>query len=98
MSNQIFIRAREFLFGRAAAYRRIFNKTNLDAMTVLADLAKFCRAHEATGHPNPHVAARLDGRREVWLRIQCHLKLTDEDLWMIYGGKAYQPQQKEIDQ
>jgi hypothetical protein len=26
-----------------------------------------------------------EGRREVWLRIQAHLRLTDEELWRLYG-------------
>ena len=78
--------AREFLFGRSAAYKRTFAKESLDAHAVLYDLARFCRANVSTGHPDTHVAARLDGRREVWLRIQHHLHLTDEDLWALYGS------------
>lgn len=54
-------------------------------MILLADLAKFCRAHETTFHPDPRVAANLDGRREVWLRIQHFLKLDINTLWKIYG-------------
>lgn len=54
---------------------------------VLADLARFCRASESTFHPDPHVRCQLDGRREVWLRIQQHLNLTDEDLYKLYAQK-----------
>lgn len=54
---------------------------------VLSDLARFCRAHSSTGHADPHIAARLDGRREVWLRIQNHLRLTDDELWQLHGGE-----------
>lgn len=78
--------ARQFLEGRAGSYRRVFAPTNPDTLDVLADLAKFCRAHESTAHADPHAAARLDGRREVWLRIQTHLRLTDDQLWLIHGG------------
>jgi hypothetical protein len=53
---------------------------------VLADLAKFCRAHQSTFHPDTHVAARLDGRREVWLRITQHLNLTTDDLYKTASG------------
>ena len=78
-------KAQEFLWGRRQSYRRVFTQENRDAQAVLADLAKFCRAHESTGHPDPHVSARLDGRREVFLRIQTHLHLTDEQMWQLYG-------------
>jgi hypothetical protein len=51
---------------------------------VLEDLAKFCRAHESTFHAEERVAGRLDGRREVWLRIQQHLQLSEDALWKLY--------------
>lgn len=76
---------RALLFGRANAYRRTFSGDN-DSNVVLVDLARFCRAHTSTGHADANVAARLDGRREVWLRIQHHLNLPDEMLWEIYSG------------
>lgn len=79
-------RAKQFLTHRARAYRRLFNITNQDAEFVLADLAKFCRAHSSTAHKDPYIAARLDGRREVWLRLQQHLQLDDDTLWALIGG------------
>lgn len=81
---------RDFLFGRRLAYARLFDPQNQDARAVLVDLARFCRAHVSTAHPNPHVSARLDGRREVWTRIQHHLRLDDELLWNLYGEKPNQ--------
>lgn len=86
MISELVQRTKEFLFSRRTAYCRVFSVENRDAQLVLADLAKFCRAHVSTGAPEPHIAARLDGRREVWLRIQQHLKLDDETLWLLYGG------------
>lgn len=86
MISELVQRTKEFLFSRRTAYCRVFSVENRDAQLVLADLAKFCRAHVSTGAPEPHVAARLDGRREVWLRVQQHLKLDDETLWLLYGG------------
>ncbi|MES2348481.1 MAG: hypothetical protein V4641_13040 [Pseudomonadota bacterium] len=80
-------RARDFLFRRSAAYRAVFDLSGVYTADVLADLAHFCRANRATGHTDPYVAARLDGRREVWLRIQHQLKLTDDQLWSLYGGE-----------
>jgi hypothetical protein len=74
--------AKDFLRGRAGAYRRVFAPADQDAQLVLRDLAKFCRAHESTACSD----ARLDGRREVWLRLQHHLNLDTETLWKIYGG------------
>lgn len=77
--------AKQFLTTRKRIYCRLFQRGNLDAEFVLGDLAKFCRAHESTAHANTHIAARLDGRREVWLRIQTHLNLSDEELWRLHG-------------
>lgn len=80
-------RVRKFLEERRKAYLLTFkpsdNATSSDV--VLADLARFCRAHKSTGHPDPYAAARLDGRREVWLRIQQHLRLTDDELWHLFS-------------
>jgi len=73
---------RNFLHRRRHAYNTTFRGPV--AEEVLADLAKFCRAHESTAAPDAASAARLDGRREVWLRIQQHLNLSPEDLWRLY--------------
>lgn len=80
-------RAREFLLHRAGAYRRAFSLESRDAQWVLADLAKFCRAHATTFHADARLQAQLEGRREVWLRLQHHLQLTDDQLWLLYGGR-----------
>lgn len=68
---------------RRYAYRKTFQGPL--AEVVLRDLARFCRAHDSTFHPEH--AARLDGRREVWLRIQQHLRMNDEQLWELYSGR-----------
>lgn len=81
-------RAKEWLRGRQAAYQRIFLDHGYDTDLVLQDLAKFCRAHETTFHVEHSVSDHLDGRREVWLRIQQHLRLTDDELWKIYGNHS----------
>ena len=83
-------RARQFLFGRAGSYYRVFNPDSQDARVVLVDLARFCRAHVSTAAKDPLVSARLDGRREVWLRIQHHLNLDNETLWLLYSGQTPQ--------
>lgn len=76
-----------FLRRRQTAYRRVFDRENVYTNEVLRDLAKFCRAHDSTFHADHAMSDRLDGRREVWLRIQQHLNLTDEELWKLYHGK-----------
>lgn len=80
-------RTREFLFKRRRAYLRVLDKNNKDVELILRDLAKFCRAHETTHNPDERLSAVLEGRREVWLRIQQHLNLTEEELWSIYYRK-----------
>jgi hypothetical protein len=75
--------AQRFLRSRQRHYIETFEGPG--PQNVLKDLAKFCRAHKSTFHPNPQVAARLDGRREVWNRIASHLNLDDEKLWQMYG-------------
>lgn len=75
--------AKAFLFRRQSAYQTTF--AGPIGEVVLSDLAKFCRAHSTTFHPDPRIAAQLDGRREVFLRIQQHLQLTDEQLWRLVG-------------
>lgn len=77
-------KAKGYLMTRRMRYLKVFDNTNGEF--VLADLAKFCRANQSTAHGDPQVAARLDGRREVWLRIQHHLKLSPDDLWKLYSG------------
>lgn len=76
-------KTRAFLKQRQLAYQRVFDGVAGEA--VLRDLAKFCRAHETTFHTDPRVSAILQGRHEVWIRIQEHLKLTDEQTWKLYG-------------
>jgi hypothetical protein len=79
-------KAFDFLRVRRQAYVKVFHGVYADV--VLKDLAKFCRAHESTFHPDPHVRCQLEGRREVWLRLQHHLQLTDEQMWELYGQKT----------
>ena len=77
---------RGFLSHRQEAYCRTFE--GKDAQHVLNDLARFCRANEPTFHTDPRVHAVAEGRREVWLRIQKHLKLTEDQLFDLYAPKG----------
>lgn len=76
---------RLFVSTRRYAYRTTFKGPV--AETVLRDLARFCRANESTFHDNERVQSKLDGRREVWLRIANHLNLTEEELWRLVSGE-----------
>lgn len=80
-------RVKQFLTWRALAYRRVFNVESADVRVVLNDLSKFCRADQSTAHPDSHMAARLDGRREVWLRVQAHLNLTTAEMYRLFHGQ-----------
>ncbi len=57
---------------------------------VLIDLAKFCRAGESCWRADAREHAVLEGRREVWLRIQQHLRLSSEQLARLYSGQNFQ--------
>ena len=70
---------------RRHVYRQTFKGPY--AEVVLKDLARFCRANESTFHADPRAHAVAEGRREVWLRLQHHLKLTPEQLWQLYSGR-----------
>ena len=86
---------RGFISRRRTAYIRVF-LNNAFGKEVLEDLARFCRANESTFHADPRAHAVAEGRREVWLRIQRHLQLTDEQLWALYTpAPAPQQQPKE---
>lgn len=79
--------AKNFLFKRQRAYIDTFNPESESARRVIKDLSDFCRANESTFHPDPRVQAQLEGRRETWLRIQHHIKLDPDQLWIAYGRK-----------
>ena len=67
---------------RAGAYRKVFQSP--DGKRVLADLRRFCRADTSCADvTNVHTTFLLEGRREVWLRIQAQLALTDEQITQL---------------
>ncbi len=75
---------RQLIFRRRMAYRHLF-RSGPAADVVLADLAKFCHATRPTAvvspvsrQVDPIASAIAEGRREVWLRIQGHLHLSDD--------------------
>lgn len=76
-----------FFQQRKRAYQLAFNSPA--GQDVMRDLAQFCRANSSAFNPDPRVHAALEGRREVWLRIQNHLNLTQEQLFALSTGSNY---------
>lgn len=77
-------RIARFLSFRRQHYCQTFLDTP-HGEAVLKDLSKFCRADRTTFDADPRKHAALEGRREVWLRIQQHLNLTPAKLAELYG-------------
>jgi hypothetical protein len=77
------MRLLDWITGRKRAYQLTFGGPV--ARDVLKDLAKFCRANETCFHSDPRIHAALEGRREVWNRIQGHLNLSPNELLSIYN-------------
>lgn len=80
----------DFLRRRKQSYQLAL--TGPAGQDVLRDLAKFCRANESAFDPDPRIHAALEGRREVWLRIQAHLNLTPAQLYELFAGRTFNPQ------
>ena len=86
LRDQLLEATKRFLIRRSQAYRACLPKDGPMTRIVLEDLAKFCRAGKSTFHADPRIAAQLDGRREVFLRITQHLGLTGDELMEIYSA------------
>lgn len=70
------------LIERQNAYKKTF--AGPEGKKVLADLRRFCRADVPTADVNnPNVTYLLEGRREVWLRINSFLNMTDDDVYNL---------------
>lgn len=78
------------LIGRRKAYRAVFlggdGKLSQDGEIVMNDLLKFCRSTKSTaqltasGTIDPYATHLAEGRREVLIRIQSMLGVSDMDL------------------
>lgn len=85
-------RTYEFLRFRKRDYQLTFNMKSIHAQRVLVDLAKFCRADETCVVPgDQRMTDVLEGRREVFLRIQQHLRLPPDQLYAMYAGRPFNP-------
>lgn len=81
-------RVLELIKRRKYAYQMVFDKNNKYTQFVLSDLARFCRAHESTFDKDSRKHAVLEGRREVWLKIQEQLNLTEPELFELHKIKS----------
>lgn len=89
---------RQFYHERAIAYGRTFDDKSPYVVTILEDLAKFCCVHQTTYSKD--IGARemfiLEGRRQVWLRLQEFMKLNADQLLEKYARPVnVDPQPKE---
>ncbi len=78
---------KRLIMRRRTAYQHTFAVDNQLALIVLKDLAKFCRAHETTFHNDPRRHALLEGRREVFMRIEQYLQLTTDEIYELHKVK-----------
>lgn len=73
--------AKSILGVRQQAYQQTFSADNMSAQLVLSDLAKYCRAGKSTFDSNSRTSAFLQGRKDVYERIQKYMQMTPEQLW-----------------
>jgi hypothetical protein len=91
LSEQV-SRTLDFLRGRKQSY---LSFKAAAGVPFLRDLANFCRANETCvvkdkdGRIDEKATLLLEGRREVWLRIQQHFNLTSQQLLALYSGRDY---------
>jgi hypothetical protein len=78
-------RTLQFIEGRKRAYCLAFGSPS--GIAVMDDLTPFCRGAATCFHADARIHAALEGRREVWLRIQEHLNLTPEQLFERYAKR-----------
>lgn len=84
VTEESFRRALDVISERQKAYQIAFLGKGVASM--VEDLRKFCRADETCFHPDPRVHAVLEGRREVWIRIQEHLTVDPTALVEKYNS------------
>jgi hypothetical protein len=79
----VFVKLYDWLIGRQQSYQHTLRAPSAHLM--MRDLARFCRANQSCFDPDPRIHAAMEGRREVWNRIQEHLQLSHEELWRLYN-------------
>jgi hypothetical protein len=71
--------AKDILGVRRQAYSATFETPA--GKLVLSDLAQFCRAKKSTFDPNSRRSAYLQGRKDVFERIEKYMNLSADELW-----------------
>lgn len=84
MIRDVVDRIKILLRDRSYAYKKVFDLNDRSARLVLLDLARFCRAHETTFHKDERIHAALEGRKEVWMRIQEYMHLNADQLMELH--------------
>lgn len=83
----------ETLKNRITAYKNCFDTAHLENRAVLTDLALFCRMFTTTDDPNQKEDPKvLEGRRQVFLRIQEHLQFDYTQLYQLHPLRQMTPQ------
>ena len=90
----------EFIRQRRASYKQAKNAefaiSAPATQNVLIDLADFCRAAEScasfdeNGRYDHERTLIMEGRREVWLRLQNHFNLTTQQLYRLATGQTFE--------
>ena len=82
----------ENLKNREIAYKNCFDLSMLENRAVLGDLALFCRMFTTTHDPNQTEDPKvLEGRRQVFLRIQEHLQFSPMQLYALHPLRKITP-------
>lgn len=79
--------AEQALRARRVAYQKHFvlgMASPDDIELIMLDLARFCRGFESTFGEDERTQSRLDGRREVFLRIMDFTRLDYDELMLKY--------------
>ena len=80
---------------REISYKNCFDTSQLENRAVLADLALFCRMFTTTSGADPNNQEDpkvLEGRRQVFLRIQEHLQFSPMQLYALHPLRKITPQ------
>lgn len=67
---------------RQRAYKQAFGGES--GKEVLKDLAVFCGSQRSSYSSDALEMAFREGRREVFLRIQQHINISEDDIWKLY--------------
>jgi hypothetical protein len=83
----------EILKNRQISYKNCFDLSQLENRAVMTDLALFCRMFTTTAEPDQKEDPKvLEGRRQVFLRIQEHMQFDQFQLYLLHPLRQITPQ------